>query len=157
MPDGYGVPEGMDGLVEWHDVERRLVEAHHYWMATTRGDGRPHVVPRWGVWLDGRLYYDGSPETLHARNVTVNPACAVHIGSGADAIILEGTSLVSPPVDIEFGRRVAEAIGDKYGEQGYRPEPNAWSGPDAGGMRIFVAAKVLAWFDFPNDLTRFRF
>ncbi len=54
VPDGYGVPEHNDGLLNWSDVETRLLSTKNVWMATTRPDGRPHVVPRWGVWLDGR-------------------------------------------------------------------------------------------------------
>ena len=157
MPDGYGVPEGSEGLLEWPTIEQRLVEARHYWMATTRPDGRPHVVPRWGVWLEGALYYDGSPETLHARNAEARPACVLHIGEGADAISLDGESRASDPVTGELGERIAAAIGAKYGSDGYRPEADAWSGADAGGLRIFRPSKALAWFDFPNDLTRFHF
>ena len=46
MPEGYGVPEGPEGLLGWEEVDARLAEARVYWMATTRPDGRPHVVPR---------------------------------------------------------------------------------------------------------------
>ena len=157
MPEGYGVPENDDGLVEWPVIDRRLGEAMHYWLATTRADGRPHVVPRWGVWLDAHLYYDGSPDTVHARNAEANPACTLHIGEGADAIILDGTSVASEPVTGHLGTRIATAIGAKYGELGYRPEPDAWSDEIAGGLRVFTPNKALAWFDFPNDLTRYRF
>ena len=81
MPEGYGVPETDDGLVEWSAVEQLLVEAPQYWMSTTRADGRPHVVPRWGIWLDGHFLYDGSPATVHARNLGDNPHCLslIHI------------------------------------------------------------------------------
>jgi hypothetical protein len=157
MPDGYGVPEGDAGLLEWAVVEARLVEAPHYWMATTRPDGRPHVVPRWGAWLDGALHYDGSPDTVHAVNARSNPACTLHIGDGREAISLEGTTAASPPVPPARGATIAAEIGRKYGAQGYRPEPDAWSDEAAGGLMIFTPTKALAWFDFPNDLTRFHF
>ncbi len=157
VPDGYGVPETADGMLEWATIEARLVDELHYWMATTRPDGRPHVVPRWGAWIGGALLYDGSPDTLHARNARNNPACALHIGDGREAITLEGTTGPSDPVDEVRGAVIAAEIGRKYGEQGYRPEPSAWSGPDAGGLMVFTPAKALAWFEFPTDLTRFRF
>ena len=82
MPEGYGVPEADDGMLAWAAVEERLVESSQYWMATSRADGRPHVVPRWGVWLDGGLYYDGSPVTLHARNVAARGDCVLHLEDG---------------------------------------------------------------------------
>src|ERR1700712_4458771 len=92
LPDGYGLPVGTDGLLPWADVERDLVAAHNYWLASVRPDGRPHVVPRWGVWLDGRFFYDGSPATRHVRNVEQNPAVTLHLESGTRAVIIEGES-----------------------------------------------------------------
>ena len=90
MPDGYGVPESDDGLLAWADVEARLVESPQYWLATTRPDGRPHVVPRWGVWLDGGLFYDGAPTTRHVRNLTTNQACTLHLEDGWHAVVVNG-------------------------------------------------------------------
>ncbi len=157
LPDGYGVPEGAEGLVEFDDVRARLADALHYWLATTRPDGRPHVVPRWGVWLDDALYYDGSPQTVHARNLRTNPACALHLGDGREAIILEGRSGACEPVEPVLGQRLSVEMIRKYGDLGYTPGPDSWSGPDAGGLALFAPVKALAWFSFPSDLTRFRF
>jgi hypothetical protein len=157
MPEGYGVPTTDEGLVDWPVIQERLVAALHYWMATTRPDGRPHVVPRWGVWLDDRLYYDGSPATVHARNLSDNPACVLHLGDGWEAVILEGTSVASEPVIGELGTRISAEMNRKYGAKGYAPSADAWSGQDAGGLRIFAPAKALTWFSFPADVTRFTF
>ena len=49
FPAGYGLPEGDEGMLDWSQVRQRLVASKHYWLATVRPDGRPHVVPRWGV------------------------------------------------------------------------------------------------------------
>lgn len=157
MPDGYGVPETTDGLLGWPAADERLASATEYWMATTRPDGRPHVVPRWGVWLDGRFYYDGSPQTRHARNLADNAACALHLESGTEVVILEGTSRPSAPVDTTLGGRLSAVFAQKYGDRGYAPPPDAWSGDDAGGLAVFTPATGLAWTDFPTDVTRFHF
>ncbi len=157
MPDGYGVPDTLEGTLEWPDVEARLVDALHYWMATTRPNGRPHVVPRWGVWLDGRFWYDGSPATVHARNLRSNDACTLHLESGSQAVILEGTSGPSDPPGPELGARLSAEFARKYADRGYAPEADAWEGSDAGGLAVFTFAKALAWFEFPTDVTRFRF
>ena len=157
MPEGYGAPETDEGLLAWETVEEQLVESLHYWMATTRRDGRPHVVPRWGAWHEGALYYDGAPTTIHARNAALNAACTLHIGDGKTAITLDGTTAASAPVVGLLGEAISTEIGRKYGEFGYSPEPDSWSGADAGGLMVFSPAKALAWFDFPNDLTRFWF
>jgi hypothetical protein len=157
MPEGYGVPDTTEGLLAWSDVEARLVAALQYWMATTRPDGRPHVVPRWGVWVDGRFWYDGAPTTMHARNLAANPACTLHLEDGRQAVILDGTSRPADAPGVERGARLAAAFRHKYADRGYSPQPDAWEGPGAGGLTMFTPAKALAWFDFPNDVTRFRF
>lgn len=157
MPDGYGVPDTDDGLLDWSDVEARLVGAPQYWMATTRPDGRPHVVPRWGCWMDGRLWYDGAPTTVHARNLAHNSACALHLEDGWQAVIVEGTSAPAVPPGVDVGARLAAGFADKYADRGYEPEPDAWEGPGAGGLMMFTPVQAVAWFDFPTDATRFRF
>jgi hypothetical protein len=157
MPEGYGVPEGTEGIRSWREVESQLIESLHFWLSSTRPDGRPHVVPRWGVWLDGRFWYDGSPDTIHARNVRANPACSLNLESGADVVIVEGTSRPSAPIEGELGVRLSDAFVRKYGIRGYAPEPDAWSGAEAGGMYVLTPSKAMAWRDFPVDVTRFRF
>ncbi|MDQ3570679.1 MAG: pyridoxamine 5'-phosphate oxidase family protein [Actinomycetota bacterium] len=157
MPDGYGVPGTSDGLLDWSDVEARLTAAPQYWLATTRPDGRPHVVPRWGVWVDGRFWYDGAPTTVHVRNLAQRSACTLHLEDGWKAVIVEGTSQPAPPPGVDLGARLAAAFADKYADRGYEPQPDAWEGPAAGGLVLFTPIKALAWFDFPTDVTRFRF
>ncbi len=157
IPVGYGVPESDEGLLTWQAVEERLIGSDQYWMATTRPDGRPHVVPRWGVWLDGGLYYDGAPTTIHVRNLISNPACSLHLEDGWRAVVVEGLAAPADPPGLELGGRIAEAIAGKYAAKGYSPEPDAWEGEAAGGLVRFLPRTGLAWFDFPNDVTRFRF
>ena len=156
MPEGYGVKDEGPYL-PWADVEDWLVEATEYWMATTRPDGRPHVVPRWGVWLDDRFWYDGSPMTRHARNIASNPACALHLESGTTVTIIEGTSRPSEPIRGELGERLASEYVRKYERLGYAPAADAWSGDDSGGMCLLTPEKGIAWSQFPNDLTRYVF
>ena len=64
FPPGY-VDKPVSYL-NWDWVATRLTEAKHYWICSVRPDGRPHVVPRWCVFVEGKIYYDGSPETRHA-------------------------------------------------------------------------------------------
>lgn len=156
VPEGYGVTESGPYL-EWATVEDRLKEATEYWLATTRPDGRPHVVPRWGVWLDDRFWYDGSPETRHARNAEANPACTLHLESGTTVTIVEGISTIPEPIRGELGERLAAEYARKYGAMGYAPAPDAWSDEIAGGMRTLSPQKAIAWSKFPDDMTRFVF
>ncbi len=156
MPDGYGLPISTDGLLGWSEVEEKLISAQHYWLATTRPDGRPHVVPRWGVWLSGRFYYDGAPTTRHVINLASNPACALHLESGAQAVIVEGVSEPTRAHPDGLGTLLAAAFG-KYHDAGYQPGPGSWAAEDGGGLRMLTPQRAIAWFTFPTDATRFRF
>ena len=42
---------------EWGKGRRELQDAEVYWLSTVRPDGRPHVTPLLGIWLDGALYF----------------------------------------------------------------------------------------------------
>lgn len=155
LPDGYGLPAHDEGLLDWSEVEARLIASKHYWLATVRPDGRPHSIPRWGVWLDGRFWYDGAPTTRHALNAERNPAVTLTLESGTEVVIVEGRSLAALADADDLGARLSAAFG-KYADDGYEPAADAWSGPDGGGLRVITPERVLAWFDFPKDVTRFR-
>lgn len=156
LPDGYGLPETTDGLLDWAAVEERLVASLHYWLSSVRPDGTPHTVPRWGVWVDGRFWYDGAPTTRHARNVQQNPAVTLTLEDGKEAVIVEGTSEATRADADDLGPRLSAAFA-KYHDQGYEPAADAWAGEDGGGLRVVTPRRALAWFSFPTDCTRFRF
>ena len=148
IPPEYGNPEQR---LEWTDVERRLETSLVYWIASTRPDGRPHVIPRDGMWLDGRLYYGGSPETVHHRNITHNPNIVVHIGDGQEAIIAEGEVEIEKPTE-EMAARLSDESLAKYPQYG-RIEPSLYM----GGVSVLRTRRVLAWTSFTENATRFRF
>jgi len=154
FPDGY--LRDPKTYLPWSYVEQRMAEALHYWLCTVRPDGRPHSVPRWGVWLDGKLYYDGSPETRHARNLVRNPQVSLHLESGENVVIMYGTAKEERKPTPELAQRLAQAIGKKYGARGYSPKPDQWK---QGGLFVFTPKTVLAWTQFINDpdATRFVF
>src|SRR5574339_608650 len=107
FPPGY--VEHPTGQLTWDYVEQQLTEVKHYWLCSVRPDGRPHVVPRWCVYVDGKIYYDGSPETRHAINIQANPNVTVHLESGWEAIILEGTAKTAEKPSPELGKKLAQA------------------------------------------------
>ena len=148
IPAEYGNPKQR---LEWDEVERRLERAPVYWIASTRPDGRPHVVPRDGIWLGGGLYYGGSPETVHHRNITQNPEIVVHIGDGQEAIIVEGTVEFQKPTE-EMAARLSRESFAKYPQYG-RIDPSIY----LGGVSLLKPRRVLAWTNFTDNATRFRF
>jgi nitroimidazol reductase NimA-like FMN-containing flavoprotein (pyridoxamine 5'-phosphate oxidase superfamily) len=84
FPRGYQIAASDAPLLPWSHVAERLERAHNYWLATTRPDGRPHVTPVWGAWVDDAFYFDGIWTARWARNLATNPAATVHLESGTD-------------------------------------------------------------------------
>lgn len=154
LPSGY-VPEPSGRHLEWAVAEAWLRDSRHFWLATTRPDGRPHVVPRWGVWVEGKFWYDGSPETRHARNAAGNPACALHLESGDRVLVLEGSTGMTGPVTGPVAEPISQEFARKYAPA-YSPPADAWSGDDGGGMMVFRPDRGFAWSEFPADVTRYR-
>lgn len=154
LPPGYGLPDDDAGMLDWADVQARLVPSLHYWLASVRPDSRPHLVPRWGVWLDGRFWYDGAPTTRHARNVSHNPQVALSLENGQEAVIVEGVSQAVRASAAGLGTRLAAAFG-KYHALDYAPTADSWAGEHGGGLRVLTPERAMAWFSFPTDCTRF--
>ena len=155
LPTDYGVPDVEEGMVSWSWAVERLEQARNYWFSTTRPDGRPHAMPAWAVWLDGALYFDGSPETRRGRNLAVNPAITVHLESGDQVVILEGQALEAGRPDPAFAQRLAAAYEAKYGaSDDYHPSAATW---DNGGLWVMRPRVAFGWTEFPKALTRWRF
>jgi nitroimidazol reductase NimA-like FMN-containing flavoprotein (pyridoxamine 5'-phosphate oxidase superfamily) len=146
LPVGYGQPSGR--TLSWTDVSNRLADAPRYWLATVRPDGRPHVVPTDGLWVDGALWFGGG-DTVHLRNLARNAAAAVHLEDGKRAVIVEGRAAVAVPTEMQ-AQGLSELSRSKYGFA-------APAGAYAAGVWRLDPIRALAWDDFPRDATRFRF
>ena len=89
MPEGYELKKG-PGFLPWSGLDEQFTRAHNYWVATSRPDGRPHVMPVWGVWVDGMFTFSTDRFSRKARNLASNPGIVVHLESGDEVGILEG-------------------------------------------------------------------
>jgi hypothetical protein len=155
MPEGYGVPEEDDTLMPWSWAVERLERARNYWFSTTRSDGRPHAMPAWAVWLDGLLYFEGSPETRRARNLAANPELVVHLESGDEVVILEGPTRAAGRPERGLAERLAAAFSAKYAQShDYRPAPDQW---DEGGLWTLHPRVAFGWSEFPKNVTKWTF
>jgi Pyridoxamine 5'-phosphate oxidase len=100
----------------WAEAQRTLEQAEVYWISTVRPDGRPHVTPMVGAWLDGALYFTTGPAERKAQNLGQNAHCVIttgcnRISEGLD-VILEGDAvLVRDQSTLE---RVVGQYGAKY-------------------------------------------
>lgn len=144
---GYGMPKTLQGTLPWSHAVERLNKARNYWVSTTRPDGRPHAMPVWGVMVDDRLYFGGSGKTRRSRNLDQNPAVVVHLESGDDVIIVEGTTtkLDESNAEADLLKRIDEAYQEKYKMPHGTP---VWA------VKPLV---VFAWTKFFDDATRWSF
>jgi hypothetical protein len=103
-----------------------------------------------GLWLDNTLYFGGSPETRRNRNLVANPAVSVHLDGSMDVVILYGDAHLQTP-DRALAVQLANASAEKYG---YAAEPKQY---EALGVHVFHPLTVIAWKQFPQDVTRWQF
>jgi nitroimidazol reductase NimA-like FMN-containing flavoprotein (pyridoxamine 5'-phosphate oxidase superfamily) len=132
--DIYGSPP-----LEWERVVSALDQtddleisdsASHYWIATTRADGRPHVAGVGIVWEAGRFYMSSGAGTQKSRNLARDPRCTVSIAAPGIDIVAEGEARIIR--DEDELQRIADLFG------GWGPEVrdgafwHEFSAPSAG-------------------------
>jgi nitroimidazol reductase NimA-like FMN-containing flavoprotein (pyridoxamine 5'-phosphate oxidase superfamily) len=133
IPTSYGIATGFDGMLEWSRVATVLRDATILWVATSRPDGDPHLIPIWGAWADGAAYIEGGDETRWAKNLA--GGSAVHVGVDGDGlqVMVRGTA-AKHDVDAATQRAIADVYTAKYP---YRPEGTTFW--------VIRPASVLAW------------
>lgn len=113
MP-GYGIA-GADegsGLLPWSWAAERLSAARNYWVASVWPDGRPHVMPVWGMWDDAVLWFSSSVKSRKTRNLVRDPRCVVTTENASDPVVIEGTARIfTQPAVLQ---RVIDLMNAKY-------------------------------------------
>ncbi|MBL8166025.1 MAG: pyridoxamine 5'-phosphate oxidase family protein [Anaerolineae bacterium] len=143
IPKDYGIPETEAGMIEWGWVEDELRNAHNYWLATVRADGRPHTVPSWGAWVGGRFYFGGGPNTRHSRNLEGNPHISIHLESGKEVVIVEGIAQKVENLDPAIMAQIEGDYVIKYGA-------------GEGANFVVIPRVAFAWKEYPTTVTRFK-
>jgi hypothetical protein len=138
-------------FLPYSTVETRLAKSRNYWICTARPDGRPHSIPVWGFFLDGAFYFGTSRLTRKARNLSHNPALSVHLESGDDVVILEGTAVEVDITDRPTFKKLDTASRSKY-------KMPLMLVPE-GVFYSLRPTVILAWTesDFPSNATRWQF
>ena len=131
-------------------AEERLRNSHNYWLATTRADGRPHLVPIWGVWLEQRFWFS-SFAGVEVDNIAACPTVVLTTETPGEVVILDGTAETVGVGDLPEG--YARTFDAKYGP--------GWSGIDderAVLLRV-LPVKARAWreSDATDPPARFAF
>jgi Pyridoxamine 5'-phosphate oxidase len=98
--------------LSWDEVRQRFDAERWYWMATTGGDGRPHVRPVLAVWAHDKIYSTTSPAARKGRNLQLHSECSLAARAPAIDIVVEGsTSWID---DRHLLEQIASAYDSKY-------------------------------------------
>jgi hypothetical protein len=64
----------------WEVAREQLVRAgraEHFWLATTGGDGSPHLAGIGARWFEDQLWFVSGARTRKSRNLERHPECAI--------------------------------------------------------------------------------
>jgi PPOX class probable F420-dependent enzyme len=147
----YGVPGTAEGMLPWEGVVSRLRRAQTYWVISINPDGSPQATPVWGTWLGGGAYFSCGDDTHKARNFRGDPRVTIHLDSDQGVVVMSGVA--HRVEDLRLERRVTQAMRAKYGESEIPDTAAALH----GSYYEVRPTRVLAWANFPSDVTRFEF
>jgi hypothetical protein len=150
---GYGLGEATaepGELVPWEHLRGWAVASRNYWVVTAGGDGRPHAMPVWGLWLDDRFLFSTDPASRKGRNIAANPEVVVHLESGDDVLVVEGAA--ERVTDAELLARMIDLYERKYGIRIDGDNPST-------GVYLVRPRVAFGWRerDFQSSATRWSF
>jgi PPOX class probable F420-dependent enzyme len=154
MP-GYGtLPAGEGrGLLPWSWAEERLSASHDFWLATVTPAGVPHLMPVWGIWRAGRLWFSSSSGSRKSRNLAADPRCTVSTGDPGEPVVVQGRAERVTDRDALADLLVAE--NEKYGTS------YGWEMVNPAANSVFALRPewifALDSADFTGSPTRFTF
>jgi Pyridoxamine 5'-phosphate oxidase len=154
-PDFGAMPsDPTKGLKSWSWALAHLEKSHNYWIATSRPDGRPHLMLVWGIWWQEAFWFSTGPRTRKAKNMAAHPHVVIGTEKPDEAVILEGT--VEEIQDRSVWKQVAQVYNAKYGGD---VEPLLMS---SGGCVYRVRPQVVFGQDehapnFAESVTRWQF
>lgn len=105
--------DSTSGLKSWSWALERLEKSHNYWIATSRPDGRPHLMIVWGIWWQDAFWFSTGPRSRKAKNIAANRFCIIGTEKADEAVILEGTAQELD--DRVLWKQVAAIYDRKYG------------------------------------------
>ena len=148
MPSSYGLrgPSEGSGLLSWDFVATRMRSARNYWLVSGSSTGRPHAAPVWGLWHQDAFYFSTDGHSRKGMNMAARPGVVVHLESGDEAVILEGTA--EPIHDSGLLAELDRQYFQKYAFH-----------LDSGATYKVIPRVALAWLekDFVGSATRWEF
>ena len=126
----------------WRPIEARLGRELTIWIATVRGNGKPHLTPVWFVWLDDKIYIAIGTESQKFANLRSNQAVSLALPDSDKVVILEGEAHATD-------RNTTDKLGDyffhKYEWDFRYDETSDWR------LVEITPHKIMAWGDGFDD------
>ena len=145
---------------DWQTAADVLTTAELYWLTTVRSDGRPHVAPLVGVWVDGSFVFCTGPAEQKARNLGHRAEVAVTTGvstwnAGLDVVVEGSAERVTGLATLSA---LAAAYRAKYGDDWNFDSDDEVFDPEGEAALVFrvLPDKVLAFAKSPHGQTTFK-
>jgi PPOX class probable F420-dependent enzyme len=111
--------EQFDIAAPQYDKARRMLQTDLIaWFTTVGPDGKPHAVPVWFFWHDGRVLIFSEPGTVKVRHLREGSPVLVHLHAGGpfgdDVVILHGRAEVSDRGAASWLGEFRDAYAEKY-------------------------------------------
>jgi hypothetical protein len=106
-------PDATEGLKPWSWALERLEKSHNYWIATSRPEGRPHLMLVWGIWWQEAFWFSTGRRTRKAKNIAADAHCVIGTEKADEAVILEGVA--QEITDRAIWKPIVEIYNRKYG------------------------------------------
>ena len=101
------------------ELDTFLSEPHIAVVATTGPSGKPHAMPVWYLWRDGKVLFHTGPESKKLRNLRKNDRISVVVDTKTapyKVVVIEGTARELTG-DLNLSHEVAiHYLGQKMGE-----------------------------------------
>ncbi len=124
------------------ELDAFLAEPHIAVVATSGPSGKPHAMPVWYAWRDGKVLFHTGPDSKKLRNLRANPRISIVVDTKVapyKAVVIEGRASESagdPSLATEIAiHYLGERLGRRYVER---------SG-ETGSLVTVTPEKIISW------------
>jgi len=94
------------------ELNKLLTETEICYIATTKSNGDPHLMPVWFIWYKGKIYFETDKTTVKFANIQRHNRVMICFG-GKNTYLVEGS--VKWFTEKELGFPIRKMYRDKYG------------------------------------------